>query len=168
LDVERDIDVLWMGKRRTRRRSRNIDRIRRELAQHRIKMHVVDGEENPLVYGKERTRLINRSKITLHVMNNWYDNSFHMRFHMVAGNGSMVVGEHIPAHYREYVPGVHYASSKLKNVAEVIRYYLGHEAERREIAENAYELVTTQMTMANSLREILNLADGLGEKKKLW
>ena len=158
LDLDRDIDVLWMGKRRTRRRSNNIEKIRQRLASDGLVMHIADGVENPLVYGDERTRLISRSKITVNVMQNWYDNSFHMRFHMVAGNRSLVVSEHLPPHYREYVPGTHYVSADVDAVPDTILYYLKHEDERREIAENAYELVATQLTFASSVGKLMDLA----------
>ncbi len=166
LRLERDIDVLWMGKRRTRRRSENINRIKQELALKGIGMYVIDGEENDLVYGTERTRLINRSRITLNVMSNWYDNSFHMRFHMAAGNGSMVVSEIIPPHYAEYESGVHYVSSDLGSLADKILYYLEHEEERAHIANNAFKLVSSEMTLANSLSKIIQLAQNIIDEKR--
>ena len=158
LDLDRDIDVLWMGKRRTKQRSMNIDRVRRELASQGVTMHVVDGVENPLVYGASRTELISRSKISLNVMQVWYDNSFHMRFHMAAGNRSVVVSEHLPPHYPEYTPGVHYVSTEPKTLSDTIVYYLEHEDERSQIAENAFHLVTTQMTFRASVSKLMDLA----------
>jgi len=158
LDLDRDIDVLWIGKRRTQRRSNNIDRVRRRLEHEGYVMHVADGVEHPLVYGDERTRLINRSKITVNVMQNWYDNSFHMRFHMVAGNRSLVVSEHLPPHYREYIPGTHYVSADVGDVPDTIVHYLRHDDQRIQIAENAYQLVTTQLTFEASVRKLVDLA----------
>src|ERR1044071_5444425 len=46
LGLERDIDVLWMGKRGTRRRSTILNRVRGELEAQGVRMHVADGEEN--------------------------------------------------------------------------------------------------------------------------
>jgi hypothetical protein len=167
LHLDRDIDVLWLGKRRTRKRSQQIDRVRRDLQLHGFNMVVVDGIENPFVFGEERTRLINRSRITLHINSNEYDNSFHMRFHVVAGNGSMVVSEILPPHYTEYLPGVHYASTELDNLSHTIRYYLENEEERAQIAGNAFQLVTAEMTMANSLTKMIELAQAIRRKKRL-
>lgn len=158
LDLSRDIDVLWIGKRRTRRRSNHIDRVRRELALHGVNLHVVDGIENPLVYGPARTELLNRAKIALQIMSVWYDNSFHMRFHVVAGNRCMVISEHLPPHYREYQPGIHYVSTDLGAITEAVLYHLRHEEARRTIAENAYQLVTTEMTFNTSVRKLMDLA----------
>ena len=64
LHLERDIDVLWFGKRRTKRRTQLLDSIRHELRAHGVEMHVFDGEENLFIYGDERTEILNRSKIT--------------------------------------------------------------------------------------------------------
>jgi hypothetical protein len=167
LHLDRDIDVLWMGKRRTRKRSIHIDKVRRDLQLHGFNMYVVDGIENPFVFDEERTRLINRSRITLNVHSNRHDNSFHMRFHMVAGNGSMVVSENLLPHYVEYLPGVHYAAAELDNLSNSVRYYLENEEERAQIAHNAFQLVTGEMTMANSLRKIIELAHTLRREKRL-
>ena len=104
-----------------------IDRVRRELEAHGMTMHVVDDVENPLVYGNACTELINRSKIMLNAMQVWYDNSFHMRFHMAAGNRAMVVSEHLPPHYPEYIPGIHYASVESVALTDTIVHYLEHE-----------------------------------------
>ncbi|MGD8752347.1 MAG: hypothetical protein PVG14_13030, partial [Anaerolineales bacterium] len=56
LKLERDIDVLWMGKRGTRRRSQILDGMREELEAHGVRMHVADGVENPFIFDEERIR----------------------------------------------------------------------------------------------------------------
>src|SRR5436190_20262842 len=45
LGLKRDIDVLWMGKRATNRRSRLLDQVRAELHQRGVEMYVVDNIE---------------------------------------------------------------------------------------------------------------------------
>jgi spore maturation protein CgeB len=56
------------------------------------------------------------------------------------------------------VSGEHYASARAEALAETIRYYLAHERERQQMVEAAYELVTTQLTLRNSLHTILSAA----------
>jgi hypothetical protein len=157
LKIERDIDVLWLGKLRTRRRKSAVEYIREELNKRGFNLLVVDGIEHALVFGHERTRLINRTKIALHVNMNWYDNSFHMRYHMVAGNRAMVVSENLPPHYEEYTSGIDYVATDLSDLVNKLLYYLTHDKARLEIADNAYELVTTKMNLRNSVRKILEL-----------
>lgn len=42
LGLERDIDVLWMGTRGTRRRSRLLDQVRQELRSYGVEMYFAD------------------------------------------------------------------------------------------------------------------------------
>lgn len=159
LNLVRDIDVLWLGSRRTRRRSHLIDAIRKKLRQQGFDMMVIDGVEHRFVFGEERIRLLNRAKIAVHLNMHWYDNSFHMRFHMVAGNRAMVVAERLPPHYSEYRDGHHYIASDAERIVDQIVYYLTHEDERRTIAASAYELVTTEMCLARSINRLAEIAE---------
>ena len=92
-DLPRDIDVLWLGKPRTRRRAHALARLHRGLAQHGVRMVVADGVERPLVYGRERATLLSRAKMTLNVLPTWHDNNFVFRFHLAAPYGSLVVSD---------------------------------------------------------------------------
>ena len=85
LKLPRDIDVLWMGTRRTRRRSDMLDQVRRGLAARGVQMYVVDNVEQPFVYEAERTELLNRAKITLSLLPTRWDNAFPFRFHSSFG-----------------------------------------------------------------------------------
>lgn len=105
LKLERDIDVLWMGQRRTRRRSEILETVRANLAQAGYRMLIADGEENPFLYGAERTRTLNRSKITLSLRAQApHDNIFHYRFRLAAPNRSLLLTEHELAHCHLYRP----------------------------------------------------------------
>jgi hypothetical protein len=159
LKLERDIDVLWFGKRRTKRRSDLIDSIRRELQAQGVKMMVVDGVERPYIFGEERTEILNRTKITINLLTQPYEYVCPFRFHVVAGNRCMVISEPEPNHHPACIPGKHLITSHADEMVEKILYYLSHEDERKQIAENAYQLVTQELTLANSLRSILRLAE---------
>lgn len=159
LGLERDIDVLWLGQRRSQRRSRLLDRVRGELAARGIKMVVADGVEHKFVHGAARTELLNRTKITLNLLPTWYDHAFPYRFHVAAVNRSMVMTEPMLKHSSIYEEGKHYASAPIPALAERIAYYVTHEAERREIAAQAHALVTTRLTMGHSVRALLEYAE---------
>lgn len=159
LDLERDIDVLWMGTRRTKRRSKLLDRVRNQLSAHGAQMYVADNVENPFIFGKVRTQFLNRAKITLNLLPTWYDNAFPYRFHIAAGNRSLVVSEPILRHCPMYKAGTHYVSVPVENITETALHYLEHEDERLQIIENAYELVTTELTLANSIKAIMEAVD---------
>ncbi|HZD58150.1 MAG TPA: glycosyltransferase, partial [Anaerolineales bacterium] len=154
LRLDRDIDVLWMGKRGARRRSQLLDRVRAELDARGVRMHIADGEENPFIFGEERIRYLNRSKITLNITRTWYDDNF-SRFAMAAPNRSLIISEPVLPHCPSFKPGVHYVSSPVRSLAEAILYYLDHESERLHIVEKAYQLVTNELTFQASIKAIM-------------
>ena len=166
LGLERDIDVLWMGKRGTRRRSQILDRVREELKKHGVEIYVADNEEKPFIYGKERTRFLNRSKITLNITRTWYDDNF-SRFAMAAPNKSLIVSESILPHCPQFEQGVHYVSAPVDRLANTILYSLRHDEERRQIVENAYRMVTTELTFKNSIKRIMNAVDRVNRSRPL-
>jgi hypothetical protein len=157
LGLERDLDVLWMGKRGTRRRSRLLDRTRRELKSYGVEMYVADNEENPFIFRDTRTRFLNRAKITLNITRTWYDDNF-SRFAYAVPNRSLVVSEPLLPHCPEYEPGSHYVSAPIHRLAETIVYYLSHDDEREAIVEDAYQLVTTELVFRNSIARLMDAA----------
>ena len=157
LCLERDIDVLWMGKKGSQRRSRILDRVLRELKSKGLNVYIADDEENPFIFGKQRTRYLNRAKITLNITRTWYDDNF-SRFTLACPNRSLVVSEPVLPHCTEFKKNVHYVSAKIEDLADTIVYYLEHEDERRQIVDNAYELMMAELTFEKSLRKMLTAA----------
>lgn len=155
LRLERDIDVLWMGKRRDSRRSAMIDQVRAALKRQGVEMYVADGVERPFIFGAERTRVLNRTKVVLNVKTRAQVSGFTFRFHTVAGNRALVVSEPFESHVARYRAGEHYAVAPPERLAEQILHLLRNEDERRAMAENAYRLVTTEMTLRESVRQLL-------------
>jgi hypothetical protein len=166
LGLVRDIEVLWIGNRRSARRSHNIDRIRQELKQRGVRMHVVDDVENPFVFGEERLHLLNRSTITLNLLPTWYDHAFPYRFHLAAPNRSLVVSEPIPPHSPRYQAGVHFVSAAVENLTSSICTYLDDETQRRQIVDEAFRLTTQEMTFGNSIKTIMDECDRLQQSTR--
>jgi len=167
LQLERDIDVFWMGTWRTRRRARLLHRVCKELEARGVCTYIADNVEHPFVFGETRTRFLNRAKITLNLLPTVHDNNFPHRFHMAAGNRSLVVSEPLWPHCPAYRAGQHYVAAAPEALVETIVYYLTHDDERRAIVENAYQLATQEMTLARSIRSIMEeaharLAEHLG------
>ena len=158
LNLERDIDVLWMGKRRSRRRSDLLDEIRRRLERYGHTMWVADGLEKPLIYGEARTRLLQRSKITLNLLSNWHDNALVYRFPMGAGNHSLVVSEPTLVHDEHLVPDEHYVLSQPECMLETLLVYLDDAPARQPMLQTAYQLVTGPLAFRQSVRRILQSA----------
>lgn len=157
LGLERDIDVLWMGKRGSQRRSRILDLVCNELKRKGLNVYIADSEERPFIFGEERTRFLNRAKISLNITRTWYDDNF-SRFTMACPNRSLVVSEPILPHCVELKENIHYVSAKVDDLANTIMFYLEHEDERRKIVESAYTLMMSELKFENSLRKMLAVA----------
>ena len=120
-----------------------------------MRFYVADNVEHPFIFGLERTRLLNRAKITLNVKTSGHSNGFTFRFHMAAGNRSLVVSEAFVPQSAHYEPGVHFIDAPPEHLADMIYYYVTHDKERRAVADNAYSLVTTEMTLAQSVQALM-------------
>ena len=166
LGMKRDIDVLWMGKRGTRRRSILLDRIRHELEARGVRMHLADGEENPFIFGDERICYLNRAKITLNITRTWYDDNF-SRIALAAPNRSLIVSEPVLPHCPSFISGTHYVSAPVDSLAETILYYLNHEEDRLRIVDNAYRLVTTTLIFRESIKSIMDAVNQVYQSSHL-
>jgi hypothetical protein len=157
LGLERDLDVLWMGTRGSQRRSRILDQVFRKLKLKGLNVYIADNEENPFIFGDERTRHLNRAKITLNITRTWYDDNF-SRFTMACTNRSLVVSEPVLPHCTEFKENVHYVSAEIEDLANTIVYYLEHEEERRQIVDNAFQLMMGELKFEKSLRRMFAAA----------
>lgn len=158
LRLERDLDVLWMGKRGSQRRGHILENVFKELKSRGLNVYIGDNEIDPFIFGSERTRFLNRAKITLNVTRTWYDDNF-SRFTMACSNRSLIVSESLLPHCPEFKENVHYVSAKIEDLADTVVYFLEHEEERQRIVENAYNLMLTDLKFENSLRRMFTAAE---------
>lgn len=154
-DLERDIDVLWLGIRRTKRRSKLLDRIRFELSRNNVEMYIVDGIEHGYVHGEERNKLINRSRITLNLLPTWYDNTLIYRFPFAAANRSMVVSELTLEHCPKLMNNIHYVAVPANEIVPTIIHYLSNRDKREDIVNAAHNFVTNNLKIEDSLQTII-------------
>ncbi len=68
--------------------------------------------------------------------------------------GALVVSE-CTEDTAPYKPGVHFVQAKASELADAICYYLEHEDQRQKIADSAYAFVTNELTLKNSLLQIM-------------
>jgi hypothetical protein len=151
LGLPRDIDVLFLGDVKIPRRKPLLA----QLQQHRVNLMAVGDWSDPAYWGENRTRLLNRTKIFLNVQRYTGELSG-QRLLIGMANKALVISEPMynPA---PYVSGKHYLTATIEEMPEVIRYYLTHEDERRAMVEDAYRLVTQEVTLEHSLSRILAL-----------
>ncbi|MEM7130827.1 MAG: glycosyltransferase [Chloroflexota bacterium] len=155
LALERDIPVLWIGKAGSKRRARLLAQVRNELQVRNVELMVIDGVENPYVFGEERTALLNRTKVVLNLLRApWDENAG--RYYLAALNRAMIVTEPTLPHHPPFVAGVHLVESPIEKIADSICYYLSHEEERMKIADQAFGLVTTDMAIDRTVESIID------------
>ena len=151
LDLERDIDVLFLGEFRMRRRRRILRRLRREG----LDVLVLGDYSNPRLWGEARTELMNRTTVTLHIPR-LEGHCSDIRMNMAMSNGALLVSEPLCLPY-PYQPGEHYVESPLDELADTVRRYLADEEERRRITATAHAFIT-QLTLERSFARLLTLA----------
>jgi hypothetical protein len=152
----RDIDVVFLGSTRDRRRRALVAELREQLARRNIHLLIKDGSrQHGHVFGRERTLLLNKSKIMLNIMRQPWDDSV-FRMLLAAPNGAMLLSENLlPTSKGPFLPGVHLAMTDLSNMADSIEYYLSHEHERQAIADQAYSFVTSELTMTKMAKRLI-------------
>jgi hypothetical protein len=148
-DLERDIDVLFIGTLDDTRHRRAI----RFLRSNGINVQAHGSWKSAELWGDTRTELINRTKIFLNVQRHPGQYSGY-RMLLGMGNGAMVLSEPVHDPF-PYEPGVHYVSSTLESMPETILKYLSDDASRLAIAEAGYRFATESLTMEASMREMI-------------
>lgn len=152
LDLERDIDVLFLGEHRLRRRQRVLRRLRREG----LDVLVLGDYSDPELWGEARTELLNRTKIMLHIPR-LEGHCSDIRMNVSMATGALLVSEPLCLP-DPFVPGVHHVEAPLDELPGVIRRYLADEEARRRIAERAHGFLTRELTLGRSFTRLLELA----------
>lgn len=152
LNLERDIDVLFLGDQHVRRRKRIIQ----GLARQGVAVQAVGDYTDPRYWGDSRTELLNRTKILLNLSRHpGLQNDVRLMIGMATG--ALVVSE--PICYPEpYIPGQHYVEAPLDEMAHTIRRYADDASAREEITAAAHAFVTEELTMKKMFARQLELA----------
>jgi glycosyltransferase involved in cell wall biosynthesis len=151
LHLHRDIDVLFLGEIAYGRRKPILDNIRARLSEKGIDLTVNSGN----CYGRERSELLSRAKISLNLPRFTWDLPT-IRLFMSMGCGSMVASEYV-ADTTPFVSGEHFVQATADKIADKIAYYLNHDAEREAISARATKLITTDYTLEKALQRVLAL-----------
>ena len=152
--VDRDIDVLFLG---------DIDKVpgrRRKLTSLEAAITAAGYRFEKATrgqFGEARTRLLNRTKIILHLHNIPWDTPW-KRWFIATANGAMVASENLSVP-EPFVPGVHYVEAPFDSLAETILDLLGQPERIRDIAATCQSFVRTNMQTPDMLRVVLNGGD---------
>jgi hypothetical protein len=160
MGLPRDIDVVFLGTLRDRRRAGIIRKLQRDLDRRGLALTIRDGSPaRGYAYGTERIVLLNRAKIMLNVMRQPWDDGVH-RMLLAAPNGAMVVSEPIiPSSWGPFRPGVDFVMAPHAALADTIARYVADDDARQAIASQACNRVNSQLTMRGMVERVLTELD---------
>jgi hypothetical protein len=149
LGMERDVDVVFLGALDTPLRRKILGNLQTSLASKGISLLTV-GQG---CFGKERTELFNRARISLSLASHPNDLPS-IRFLMSMSCGALVVSDPL-YDPKPFKAGEHFVQAGVADLPEVIAYYLAKEAERKAIVRSANHFVTRELTMQESMKQIM-------------
>lgn len=147
-DLERDLDVVVIGTPTPRRRSL-LTSLKSAVTRAGYGFTVIEGS----CYGDERNRILNRSKIFLHLRNYPWELP-RMRIMMAMGCKSLFVTEQFDD-TRPFLPGEHFIMAPPESLAERIIACLRDDETRQRITEASYKYVTGELDLGRLLVEAL-------------
>lgn len=162
MNLERDIDVTFIGSTFDHRRKKIVKIIDEELNKRGIRFIIKDGSvERGSVYGQERTILLNRTRIVLGIMRQpWDDQVF--RFLHAAPNGAMLLSEKIlTTSLGPLIPDEHIGMMELSRIVDAIEFYLQKPEEILRITRNASELISSRLSIKETVAGVLAALDNV-------
>lgn len=147
--LERDVDVLFLGRLNSGRRAVLLRNLSAELLAQGVKLKIVDSD----CYGAERTELLNRTKISIDLPRVPWDFAIE-RFLMSMSCGALLVSEGKQS-VEPFKAGVHFVQTQASDMADTILRYLRNEREREEISLAAREFVNKEVTLKRSMVQLL-------------
>ncbi len=157
LGFERDIAVVWMGKTRNRRRKQAIYWLKDQLAKRGLVMRIYDGEKNHFIFGEERTHILNRTWFVLNLFTHPTD-ELSIRYYIAAANGAVILTEPGENQY-EFVPGKHLIECPIKEMPDIVQYYLERSKEWQRISDTMLALMKQELTLEESVAKIIRNAE---------
>lgn len=156
LGLDRDIDVLFIGSVKSRRRRIALERLSADLQSRGLVVVHPEGG----VWGEDRTHLVNRAKILLHLHQYDWDTPW-MRWCLASANGAVVASEPllIPEPFRS---GTDYLEARTEDLVEAIARLAADAPRRAEMLASCRSTIALHMTQAASLdrlaRELQSIA----------
>jgi len=160
MNLERDIDVLFIGSLDDSRHRRAL----RFLKRKGIDVKALGSWKPGPTWGETRTQLINRAKIFLNIQRHPGQYSGY-RMLLGMGNGAMVLSEPVHEPF-PYEPGAHYVESTIHDMPETITRYLSDEPSRLAIAARGHGFATESLTIGRSMRQMISLMESMLENRR--
>ena len=147
--VTRDINVLFLGRAKIRRRQVLLERIDAALSRKGCRLHVIEGG----CFGETRTSLLNRTRISIN-LNNYPWEVPGIRFIMSMACGALVVTESL-GDVTPFGEGEHFVSAATVDLPDVVLRLLDDPVECQRLTDSARRFVTQDLTLRRSLSKLL-------------
>ncbi len=150
----RDVDVVFLGHIRKKKGKRGliVRHVEQQMQRHGIKMKVVkDG-----CFGRERTELLNRTKILLDVVRMPWELPG-MRMLIAASCGTLNITCGYAGDDAVYRPGEHFVETSPSKLVDTIQYYLNNESQRHKIAVQARNFLLQKNSFADTVEKVLKV-----------
>ncbi len=148
-NLNRDIDVLYVGTRHSLSRRSLVPEVLRQLRDWGYKTH----ESALLPCGEQRTSLLQRARIVLNVLRYPWEFPGPRLFASAACGALCISNEAVQN--EPFQSGLHYVQSPLTRMAESISRYLTNEEERVRKATAALQSFTTSFPLLTSIQKLL-------------
>ena len=149
LEQPRDLPVLFLGDLRIRRRRQVLNTLRRRG----VAIEAFGDWSRAEFWGKNRTKLLNRTKIFLN-LHRFAGEFSGLRMILGMANGCLVISEpmYCPGPFHQ---GRHFVSATVEEMPDAIQYYLSHDVERERIAREGTRFVMDEMRLETSVSLVL-------------
>lgn len=155
LDRKRDIDVLFIGQTSSPSRRRKLDASVSEM--ERLGLRVVVSTDAG--FGDERTELVNRAKVMLHVHHYPWDTPW-MRWNLASANGAAMVSEPL-SDPEPLIPGTDYLEAEIDGLPQVVCDLVNQDGVWETMAGRCAAKLETEMSFAQSIDRILRELDDM-------
>lgn len=152
MHLERDIDVVFLGSVRDRRRRLLLQRLLPQISAQGLTVEVIDGSTG-MLFGEDRTRLLNRCKIMLNILRQPWDDILY-RMLLASANGVLLVSEPVADPY-PFEPFLHFVAGDPSDLARLIERFVRSEALRSAIVGRAGELLSGSYSIGDMSRKLL-------------
>jgi len=160
LALDRTVDVLFVGRLKSRRREKTLAQLQTDLEQRGRSVRIVSEG----LYGADRTQAVNAARIMLHLHQFPSDTPW-TRWHIASASGAAVASEPLmsPEPFR---PGRDYLSAPVSELADEIDALLSEEDRRREMVANCRDRIAATMslpivcdTLCAQISEVVSVRD---------
>lgn len=148
LGLRRDIDVLFIGSVKNRRRQVALEKLFGDLRSRGLNVLRPEGG----VWGDARTQLVNRAKILLHLHQYDWDTPW-MRWCLAAANGAVVASEPLSVP-QPFVRGADYLEAPIDHLPDAIANLAADERRRIEMLGACRATIALHMTQAAAIERL--------------